>query len=85
MCGIKFKDYEGCFEYTNVKDDFIEYKCLCYNGSYQKAFDEILKKRFANTYKFSNHDTDKFILLFQEGVYPYEYMDDWVRIVNINK
>ena len=44
------------FEYKNVKDDLIEYKCLCCNRDYQKKFDENLKKRFVNTYKFSNHD-----------------------------
>ena len=40
------------FEYTNVKDDLIEYKCLCCNRNYQKKFDENLKKCFVNTYKF---------------------------------
>ena len=39
-------------------------------------FDENLKKRFVNTYRFSNHDNNKFILLLQKGVYPYKYMDD---------
>ena len=43
-------------EYTNAKDDLIEYKYLYCNKSYQKKFDENLKKRFANTYKFSNYD-----------------------------
>ena len=28
-----------------------------------------------NTYKFSNHDNNKFILLLRKGVYPYEYID----------
>ena len=37
------------------------------------------KERFFNTYKFSNHDNNKFILLLQRGVYPYEYMDDWKK------
>ena len=31
------------------------------------------------TYKFSNHDVNKFILFFWKGVYPYEHMDDWVK------
>ena len=37
------------------------------------------KERFFNTYKFSNHDNNKFILLLRRGVYPYEYMDDWKK------
>ena len=38
-----------------------------------------LKKRFFNTYKFSNHDNKKFILLLQKGVFTYECMDDWEK------
>ena len=34
-----------------------------------------------NTYKFSNHNNNKFILLFQKSVYPYEYMDYWEKII----
>ena len=36
------------------------------------------------TYKFSNHDINKFILLLQKGVYPYEYMDDWENFNEIS-
>ena len=62
-CGIEYK-YCDCFlEYTNLKDDLIEYKCLCCKKSYQRKFNEKLKERFFNTYKFSNHDNNKFILL----------------------
>ena len=32
------------------------------------------------TYKFSNRNNNKFNLLLQKGVYPYEYMDDWEKI-----
>ena len=45
--------------------------------NYQIKFDENLRKRFPNTYKFSNHDINKLILLLIKGIYPYEYIDDW--------
>ena len=32
-----------------------------------------------STYKFSNNDISKFILLLRKGFYAYEYMDSWER------
>ena len=49
------------------------------NKNYQHKFDEKLKKRFFNAYKFSNHDNNKFILLWRKGVCFYEHMDDWEK------
>ena len=43
-CRFKHK-YRDCFlEYTNFKDDLIEYKCLCCNKNYQQKFAENLKE-----------------------------------------
>ena len=56
----------------------IEHKCLCCNKHYQQEFDEKLKKRFFDAYKFSSHD-NKFILLLQKDFYRYQYMDDWEK------
>ena len=54
------------------KEDLTEYKCLCCNNNYQKKnfkkFDKNLKKRFFNTYKFYNHDINKFTSLLRKGV-----------------
>ena len=43
MCGKRYKDCVCFLEYTNLKDDLIEYKCLCCNKNYEKKFDENLK------------------------------------------
>ena len=42
----------------------------------KKKFDKNLKKRFTNIYRLATQ-INKFILLLQQGVYPYEYVDDW--------
>ena len=38
-----------------------------------------LKKQFKNTFKFSNNDINRFILLFKKSVYPYKYIDKWEK------
>ena len=76
-CGIKSKAFECCSKYKN--DDLIVYKRLCSNKNNQLKFD--VKKRFANTCKFSNSNIDKFILLLGEDIYSYEYMNDWQKLM----
>ena len=53
-----------------------KYKFLPCNKDYSDKYDEELKKQFKNTFKFSNNNINKFILLLSKGVYPYEYMDE---------
>ena len=56
----------------------IKYKCLSCNKVYSNKLGEQLKKRFKNTFKFSDNNISKFILLLRKVAYPYEYMlDDW--------
>ena len=67
--------YCDCFlEYTIFKDDLIEYKCLLCNKNCQRKFDEKLKERFFNTYKFL---ITTIISLFYCCVC--EYMDNWEK------
>ena len=44
-CGIKYKYCDHFLEYSNFKNDLMEYKCLCCNKNYQQKFDEKLKER----------------------------------------
>ena len=34
-----------------------------------------MKEELFNTFKFSNYDSNKFILFLKKGVYPYKYME----------
>ena len=68
---IKYKDYDCFLEFENVKDKLIKYKCLSCKKDYSNKIDEELKKRFKNTFRFSNNAINKFILLLSKGVYPY--------------
>ena len=72
-CRNKFKYCNCSLEHKNFKDNLAEYRCLCSKQNYQQKFDEKLKERFFNTYKFSNHDNNRLIFWLQKGAYPYEY------------
>ena len=72
---IKCKDCDCFLEYESVKDNFIKYKCLSCNRNYSNKIDKELKKRFKNTLKFSDNNTNKFIFLLRKSVYP---MSTWM-------
>ena len=72
-CRIKYKHCDCFLDNTNFKDDLIKYKCLCCNKNYQHKFDEKLKEQIFKTYKLSNHDNNKVILLLRKGAYLYVY------------
>ena len=79
----KCKDCDCSLEYESVKNNMIKYKCLSCNKDYSSKRDEKLKKRFKNTFKFSENDINNVILLSRKSVYPYEYMDNWKRFHEI--
>ena len=57
-----------------------KYKCLSYNKNYSDELD----KKFKNTFKFSDNDTKRFILLLRKGACSYGYMYEWEKLNEIS-
>ena len=55
----KCKDCDFLLEYECFKDNFIKYKCLSCKKNHLNKLDEELKKKFKNTFNFSNKDSNK--------------------------
>ena len=75
----KCTDCKSCLDYMITKDEQLIFGCFECKKNYKKDFNKELIKRFANIYEFCSEDINKFILLLRKGVYPYEYMDSWLR------
>ena len=80
---IKCNDCDCFLEHGSVKGNLIKYKWLFCNKDYSNRVDEKLKNWFYNTFKFSDSDINKFILLLRKAVYLYEYMDNWEKFNEI--
>ena len=70
------KKCDCLLKHESVKDNLTKYECLFCNKDYSNKIDRKLRKRFKNTFKFSNNEINSFILLLRKGVFPYEYMDE---------
>ena len=75
----KCKDCKSELDHISFEYNQLIFQCFESKRNYMKDFNKELIKKFANIYKYSNGDINKFILLLRKGVYPYEYMDGWGR------
>ena len=73
----KCVDCKSDLTYMKVMDETLIFRCFNCKKNYKKEINNELIKRFASTYKFSNNDLNKFVMLLRKGVCPYEYMDGW--------
>ena len=56
---IKCKDCDCFLKYESIKDNLIQYKCLSCKKDFSNKLDKELRKKFKNTFKFSNNDINK--------------------------
>ena len=63
-----------------MNDNLVKYKCLSFYKDYSNKLDEKLKNRFKNTFKCSDNDINKFILLLRKSVYSHEYMNEEEKV-----
>lgn len=61
------------------KESILTFKCVDRGESYEKKFQEDLTKGFEEIYKLCDWDINKFFLMLQTDVYPYDYIDCWER------
>ena len=57
--------------------------CKTCNAKNKQTLNSLVKK-ISCTYQLSNNNPNKFLLLLEKGVYPYEYMNDWNRFNETN-
>ena len=67
---LKCKNCNCFLEYKNFKSSLIEYNCPSCNKDFSIELDEELKKKFKNTFEFSKHDANKFVLLLKKRNLP---------------
>ena len=60
---IECKDHNCFLKYRSVKGNLINYECLSCNNNYSNEIDEVLKKRFVNTFKFYRNDINFLIMI----------------------
>ena len=63
---IKCEDCDCSLEYEWVKDNLIKYKCFSCNKDYSNKIDKESRKRFKNTFGFSNNVINTFTLLLKK-------------------
>ena len=62
----KCNDHKSNLEFMTAKDGLLTFKCVDFNKTYEKTFDEDLSKRCKNPYQFCQGNINKFCIMVAE-------------------
>ena len=86
LSGVYDKECKKCMERNKIrlncefigfKNGRLNYKCKECKKSCTKLTNESIKS-FPTLYKFRNGDLNKIFLLLRKGIYPYQYIDQYI-------
>ena len=72
---------ECCF--VGLKNNRLIYKCKECKEEWKKPLNKLIEN-FPSIYQFCEGDLNRFVLSLRKGVYPYEYMDSWEKLMKLH-
>ena len=72
---------ECCF--AGSKNNRLIYKCKECKEKWKRPLKKLIES-FPSIYQFCNGDLNEFVISIRKGVFPYEYIDSWKKIMKLH-